>query len=329
MSFSSSLRAALLVSGLSARTILAYTQVNVASPFMYKNIDPIVFPGEYGKSHLHSFFGSDAVTINTNSSEELRQGCTNAENPNDLSVYWVPTLLYQSGDSWEPVPVARFSAYYGLGDTPAEIPIPEDLQMVAGDASATSMEEMPTEPNIEWFCEYDDTSSWDENGFPSEGCSTHLQQLLYFPNCVNTDTLETAYKDGKPGSYHDCPSGMQAMPQLRFSIRYEMRDVLSDGWSGTAPLKLASGNAYSSHGDFINGWTTEGGQGLVDATSEKHDYISVNGALGNDGDEMSCEATDADPNHGTSDYAESVAAMSKRSVPAFGWNSRNRLARYV
>lgn len=180
---SSVMRAALLASGLAARTVYAYTQVNVPSPFMYKNIDPIVFPGEYDKSHLHSFFGSDSVTVDTKTSDELRQGCTNAENPNDLSVYWVPTLLYQSGDNWEPVPVSRFSAYYGLGDTPAEIPIPDDVRMVAGDAMAQSADAMPSEANIEWFCENGPESTPDENGFPSETCSTHLQTLLYFPNC--------------------------------------------------------------------------------------------------------------------------------------------------
>lgn len=64
----------------------AYT-VASADRFMLKNIDPIVFPGQYDKSHMHSFFGSDAVTIHTNSSKELQAGCSTAENPNDYSVY--------------------------------------------------------------------------------------------------------------------------------------------------------------------------------------------------------------------------------------------------
>jgi hypothetical protein len=54
---------------------------------MYKNIDPIVYPGQYSKSHLHTFFGSDAITINTNTSAELQAGCATAENPNDFSTY--------------------------------------------------------------------------------------------------------------------------------------------------------------------------------------------------------------------------------------------------
>jgi hypothetical protein len=50
----------------------AYTVIDIASPFMLKNIDPIVYPGEHGKSHLHSFFSSNVVTVNTNTSAKLQ-----------------------------------------------------------------------------------------------------------------------------------------------------------------------------------------------------------------------------------------------------------------
>ncbi|KAF2707199.1 hypothetical protein K504DRAFT_483362 [Pleomassaria siparia CBS 279.74] len=327
MPSTTSFSAALLIGGFAGRVAHAYTQVNVASPFMYKNIDPIVFPGQYNKSHLHSFYGSDAVTASTTTSAQLQAGCTNVENPNDLSVYWTPTLLYQNGESWDPVPVVRFSAYYSLGDNKAEVPIPQNLQMVAGLSSATTADAMPTEAHIEWFCENSEGGPADENGFPSSTCATHLQQLLYFPNCVNVDTLETGYKAGEPGNYKACPTGMKAMPQLRFSIRYDLRKVVPNGWSGTAPVKLACGNAFCTHGDFINGWTEDAAQNMVETTSTKTKFAAVNGGLGSDGEKPTCTSADADPDHGTSDYAESVAAMSKRSIPAFGWTSRNRMAR--
>uniref|UniRef100_L2G4P0 Short-chain dehydrogenase, putative n=1 Tax=Colletotrichum fructicola (strain Nara gc5) TaxID=1213859 RepID=L2G4P0_COLFN len=295
----------LFATGLLAGVAQAYTQVNVATPFMTKNIDPIVFPGQYDKSHLHSFFGSDAVTINTKTSAELQKGCTNAENPNDLSVYWIPTPLYTTdgGKTYEPMPVSRFSAYYNLGETPAEVAIPQNLQMVSG------------------ACENGGGGSLDANGFPSSTCGTHLQQLLYFPQCVNVDTLETGYKTKRGGS---CPSGMKSMPQLRFSIRYDLRKVLPDGWSGTAPFKLACGPAWCSHGDFINGWTEEAATNMIATTNEKQKFSAVNGKLGNYNAGATCKATDADPSHGTSDYAESVKAMSKREVEAFGWASKSR-----
>lgn len=180
--------------------------------------------------------------------------------------------------------------YYYLGETPAEVPIPQDFRILAGSASATTADDSPADAKVEWFCEGDDGISADVNGFPSSTCSTHLQTLLYFPQCVNVDTLETAYKSRSYGTENYCPEGSSSMPQLRFSIRYDLRDA----------------------------------QNMVAATSDKRTYASVNGALGNDGEQPNCKATDADPDHGTSDYAESVAAMGKRSVDTMGWQSRSR-----
>lgn len=75
----------LIILSLAAQAV-AYTDI-VVDMFMYKNIDPIVFPGQYSKSHLHTFFGSDAITVDTNTSAELQAGCATAENPNDYSTY--------------------------------------------------------------------------------------------------------------------------------------------------------------------------------------------------------------------------------------------------
>lgn len=314
--------------GLLAQHVSAYTQVNVPSPFMQKNIDPIVFPGSFTKSHLHSFYGSDAVTASTKTSAELQKGCTNAELPDDMSVYWTPTVLYTTdgGKSYKPVPVMRFSAYYNLGETPAEVAIPQNVRMVAGKAEAQTQAAMDPNAKATWFCEGDEASAFDANGFPSKTCSTHLQQLLYFPSCVNTETLETGYKDRAHGTSNWCPAGMKSMPQLRFSIRYDLRSVLPNGWSGTAPVKLASGNAFSSHGDFINGWTPEAAESMVQTTKDKYHFLPITGVTKSGS--PACKPKDADPSHGTSDYAQSVAAMSgKRSVKAWGWESRSRFAR--
>ncbi|KAH7094505.1 secreted protein [Paraphoma chrysanthemicola] len=313
----------LLPASMLATLTTAYTQVNVKAPFMNKNVDSIVFPGSYTKSHLHSFYGSDAVTASTNKSSELQTGCTNAENPNDLSVYWVPTVLYttDAGKTYKPVPLTRFSAYYNAGETPAEIAIPQDLKMLAGSASATTKEAMIANAQAQWFCEGGDDAGLDANGFPSKTCATHLQQLLYFPQCVNPTTLETDYKN-KPGG--KCPAGMKSMAQLRFSIRYDLRKVLPNGWSGTAPIKLACGPAWCSHGDFINGWTPEAAEAMIATTQSKRDFSGVDGKLGKYNAGSTCKSADAEPDKGTSDYAESVKLIGKRSLSAWGWVSRSR-----
>ncbi|KAH7134004.1 hypothetical protein EDB81DRAFT_694028 [Dactylonectria macrodidyma] len=304
---------ALLLAGAGAAS--AYT-ITVVDRFMYKNIDPIVFPGRYDKSHMHTFFGSDAVTANTTTSAELQAGCSTAKNPNDYSVYWVPTLYLRNSTGTLPVPISRFSAYY-VSIENAEVAIPQDFKAVAGNASASSQAGVNALTGVQWFCEGDATEDGkDISAFPTKTCSTHLQTLLLFHDCVNQDTLESAYSgtqnwsgDFKPANR--CPSGMKRMPQLRFSIRYDLRSILPGGWSGEAPFELACGTSYCSHGDFINGWLPEAAENMLLA-NDKREFAGVDGPAGKSGDGSLCgaeNAQDADPEHGTSDYEESKALL--------------------
>ncbi|PBP17956.1 secreted protein [Diplocarpon rosae] len=289
----------LLTTGLLFGLVQAYAQVKAKGPFMYKTIDPIVFPGSYVDSHLHAFFGSDAVTAHTKTSAELQKGCTSAENPNDLSTYWVPTPFYtpDEGKTWEPMPIYVFSAYYNLGETPAEVPIPQNLKLVAGNALAKSKADMVEGAQAVWVCDgIGERTPLDENGFPANTCDTYVQQIVFFPNCVNTETLEVAYKDKRGGK---CPSGMKSMPQPRFSIRWDLRKVLPNGWSGTAPFKLACGPAWCSHGDMFMGWTEEGAQNMMATTREPQTRFPIDGALGGATAGTKCKPTDAEPGKGS------------------------------
>ncbi|KAL2846390.1 hypothetical protein BJY01DRAFT_263347 [Aspergillus pseudoustus] len=309
---------------LAAGLARAYTVTNV-DLFMFKNIDPIVWPGQY-VSHMHSFFGSDAVNANTSTSAELREGCSTARNPNDFSVYWVPTLYHVNASAaanktHTPITPMRFSAYYELLNE-AEIPFPENFQAVAGNASATSPAGLNSDNGITWFCEGDDAEEGKESAaFPSKTCSTHLQTLILFPDCANPDTFETAYSknpDWFPAyGENRCPEGMYRIPRLRFSIRYDLRGILPDGWEGEPPLALACGNSFCSHGDFINGWLPEAAEYMLrDPT--KSEYFQVEGPLGAGDQGSACtrEAVDSDPGHGTSDYEESVVAMQQQTGSA-------------
>ncbi|KAB8260048.1 hypothetical protein BDV32DRAFT_149780 [Aspergillus pseudonomiae] len=311
----------IVLSALAAGLAQAYTVTNVGL-FMFKNIDPLVVPGKY-TSHMHSFFGSDAITANTKTSEELQKGCSTAKNPNDYSTYWVPTLYHVDGSNYTAVPIFRFSAYY-VDVSSAEIAIPQNMKLLAGNATATSQDGVDGNAGIQWFCDSQEGEEKDDAAFPNETCKCHLQTLLLFPDCANPDTLEYAYSanpnwvDGY--GENRCPIGMKRIPRLRFSIRYDLREILPGGWSGSPPLELACGSSYCSHGDFINGWLPEAAENMVkDAASNDREYFQVTGPNGA-GDEGSlCDAEDAqdsDPTHGTSDYWESVKmmGMSKNST---------------
>lgn len=188
---------------------------------------------------------------------------------------------------------------------------------MVGNAKGKTQADVDDLAGIQWMCEGDPAEEKDLAAFPSKGCSTMLQTLLLFHDCVNEETLESAYSgtqnwkdDFKPANR--CPAGMKRMPQLRFSIRYDLRSVIPGGWSGPAPLELACGPSYCSHGDFIMGWLPEAAEDMLLCT-DKREFRDVQGPISYDA-KSNCVARDADPSHGTSDYAQSVAMMQKRDV---------------
>ncbi|KAL2885809.1 hypothetical protein HOO65_070271 [Ceratocystis lukuohia] len=314
------MRSALLLGA--AGLASAYT-ITTADLFMYKNMDPIVIPGKY-QSHLHSFFGSDSVTPNTKTSAELQAGCSSAQNPNDYSSYWFPTLVLKNDDGTvTPVTINRFSAYY-VSINNAEIAIPQDFRNVVGNASATTQAGVPELAGHSWFCEGEPVDeSKDPAAFPTSTCSTHLQTLLLFHDCVNPDTLESDYSGtqhwtsfGVPANR--CPAGMKRIPQLRFSIRFDLRKLLPNGWKGAPPLELACGPSYCFHGDFINGWLPEAAENMLKATS-KTEFAGVDGPDGKSDAGSVCgakNARDRSPNEGTSDFLEAakIAQSSKAAA---------------
>ncbi|OAG03930.1 uncharacterized protein CC84DRAFT_1123513 [Paraphaeosphaeria sporulosa] len=294
-----------------AGTVAALTDIE-HKPFMRKNIDPIVLPGKYA-SHMHSFYGSDAVTKDLPTTADLQKGCPSGENPNDLSVYWAPTLYYVKGDTYTEIYPATFKTYYENIDR-AEIPFPRDLHMVAGNASAKSQADINEKVTaITWWCDTgaDDRNSRPRAAFPRGTCGAHMQAILRFPDCVNPNKVtEYAYAAASPGG--KCPSGMKRMPSLRFSVRYNTKAAIPGGWSGVPPFKLACGeigDGYCFHGDFINGWFEDAAQNMLKAKGQS--FMAIDGAHGKGKVpfNQSCKPKDRDPDGGTSDYHRSLEMM--------------------
>jgi hypothetical protein len=66
-----------------------------------------------------------------------------------------------------------------------------------------------------------------------------MQTILRFPNCVNpNDVTKYAYTQENGGK---CPNRMRRMPALRFSMRYDTKKAIPQGWNGIPPFKLACG----------------------------------------------------------------------------------------
>lgn len=162
----------------------------------------------------------------------------------------------------------RFTAYYQFEKTSAEVPIPENYHAVAGVSSATTAAETDSNVRLAWLCEGEkfDAGGKEWSDFPTSTCSKTLQTAFWFQDCVNEETLESDWSDDGV-----CPSGMKIMPQLRFSIRYDVSDV-AGSWDGEAPFELACGPSHCMHGDFINGWLPETAEKMVTALTKENSF---------------------------------------------------------
>lgn len=228
----------------------------------------------------------------------------------------VPTLYHvDSSNTYTEVVPQRFSTYYeNIAD--ADIPLPADFSAIAGNALAQSRADLDDDKKaqVSWACEGDAAVPADKDraAFPEQTCSTHLQALVYFPDCVEEATLNSTYSSALYYTDNWCPEGWMRIPRLRFSIRYDLRKIVPEGWEGPAPLQLASGSSFSMHGDFINGWFDDAAESMLEVAREKREFGMVDGAHGEGKSGPTCQAVDADPSGGTSDREESLAMMGMR-----------------
>ncbi len=214
--------------------------------------DPIVFPGKPGASHQHTFVGNRSTNA-FSSFGSLRSSGTTCMRADDTAAYWVPAL-YQGAN---PVLPQAATIYYRRGTVAEVSAFPNNLRMIAGDAAATSPQDMRV---TSWSCGADsgiDRSSTVPTCPDTRG--SFLRLHLRFPECWDGRRLDSAdHKShmayaGRAG----CPSTHPVeVPQITQIYRYPTR--------GGEGFSLASGSQYSAHADFVNAWKPGALKKLVD-----------------------------------------------------------------
>ena len=208
--------------------------------------DPIVHRGMAGMSHRHDFYGFTKTDENT-TAPDMVGGATTCDKTVDTAAYWQPTL-YDHGKAVVP---DKLNAYYRAapGIDPKDVhTMPLGLAMLAGNQMATTPQ--PGDATG-WTCGIRSTLSDDPPECP-ESAPLHL--VLTFPDC-----WDGKHVDSKDHTSHvaysvdgACPrTHPVSIPQLATSIAFPISGPGHD-------LKLASGNIYSAHGDFLNGWSPAG-----------------------------------------------------------------------
>ncbi len=204
--------------------------------------DPIVFPGEPDRSHLHDFFGSRSANADS-TVVDLRASSTSCDLLADTASYWSPAV-FVDGVHVEPL-VA--TAYYraGVGVDPSTVAsFPDGLAMIAGDQSADDAQPIEV---AGWSC---GGSSRRFTEPPRCASDAPLRLEVTFPDCWNGVDLDLP---GHRRHVHysqngSCPdSHPVAMPQLTFAVTYPLSGDVSS-------LRLASGEPHTLHADFLNAW---------------------------------------------------------------------------
>ena len=247
-------------------------QFRVGCQYSHFNYDdPIVYPGQAGKAHLHMYWGNTHVDANTKFNENdtsqnslTKYGggsCQGAEL--NRTAYWQPALLDGTGN----VVLPKSIVVYYKTPRPAEtVAMPQGLKMIGGNSkgntTVTGYHNM-----VEWDC-YDDSASWlyppDATGATSgrtipATCPNgyYLHSIVTFPQCWDGKGLElanTVYQDEKS----NCPANYKRLPQVQYIVdwprsptgNYNSWYLSSDRMPGMAQMP----NGSTLHGDWFGGW---------------------------------------------------------------------------
>ena len=224
--------------------------------------DPIVYPGQPGKSHLHVFFGNTGTDANSTSATIAATGSSTCSGGTlNRSAYWVPAMIDTTDGS--PVTPSAIMVYYktGYGGVkPTDVKaVPTGLRMISGAAGGT-----PTAPSTvgRFSCVGGNLGVGWQTTVPSTCYQDNsLIMEVSFPQCwdgVNLDSPDhKSHMAEATGS--GCPKTHPvALPAIAYEIYYDLSKVTL---SRMAKWRLSSDNyattsagGYSAHGDYLMGW---------------------------------------------------------------------------
>ncbi len=238
-------------------------------------IDPIVFPGTVGQSHLHTFFGNVAVNENSTTDSLLAFGNSTCRGGiANRSGYWVPTMIDTA--TGQPVVPDALNVYYKSGAFTGDKltrGVPQGLRMVAGNPTASAPRADNDVFAYRFKCIGGPNGENDKYGSAIPNCDlgASVWQEIFFPQCwdgVNLDSPDHKSHMSYPVMVPDptstrgwpmqaCPASHPViLPAITFNVIYTARSL-----NASLKWRLSSDNydpaqpgGYSSHADWFNGW---------------------------------------------------------------------------
>ena len=230
--------------------------------------DPIVFPGQPGKSHLHQFYGNTGTNASSTYSSLRKSGQSTCMSPLNRSGYWMPAMLDGKGNVVRP---DHIQIYYKRrpksdpkcsltsGDPKAEgncVDLPNGLKFVFGYDMVTG-----TPPTGEAYfnCKGTGATAAHYDNIPAAiaGCVTggQIGAVIKAPDCWDGKNLDSsnhrdhmAYSGYGTWGYRKCPS----------THPYVVPGFTLQAWYTIAPgddLRLWSLSSDAMHPELPHGST--------------------------------------------------------------------------
>lgn len=228
--------------------------------------DPLVYPGQPGKAHLHMYFGNTQANASSTYGSLRDSGSSTCNGfEGNRSAYWIPAVFDSSGNVRIP---SRIELYYKSHDGSQSIvkKPPEGLGMVAGQAA--------NNPYVEWGCQETGAQGTNlnrpvqqlQNTIPACSKTATLLAHVKFPQCLSGTITPnsgnaTSQMQYPTGGYYskNCPGGSQYITSIEFFIAWnpDNHDGNTSNWwiaSDVKPDGSRAPNGSTLHGDWFGAW---------------------------------------------------------------------------
>ncbi|MEZ5734621.1 MAG: DUF1996 domain-containing protein [Novosphingobium sp.] len=241
--------------------------------------DPIVYPGQPGKSHLHQFFGNLDANANSTYDSLRSHGESTCSSDLNRSAYWMPAMLDGKGNvvrpNWVGIYYKRRPASDPFCTTAAKecVGIPRGLRFIFGFDVTRPDDPQPENKHFSFLCVEGWSPVTDHADFASTARNCHVGQWIKAsissPECwdgVHLDVpdhrshLSYMKRDESTGWVEKCPSTHPYLiPQFTMGVSYSV--VAGDDptlWY-LASDHMVPGAAPGStfHSDYFEGWEEE------------------------------------------------------------------------
>jgi hypothetical protein len=259
----------------------------ICNPAHLSNDDPIVYPGQPGKAHLHQFFGNTAANAHSTYESLRTTGESTCNSPLNRSAYWMPAMMNGKGQVVRPDYVSIYYKRFPKSSPecdPASAAavgicrsLPRGLRMVFGFNMATGRYDNDRRwPAAAYYtCDgatarpgHYNTITEAAANCPSapnpDGSYNKFGAVISAPECWDGKNLDSpdhrshmSYSQLDATGKHRCPSTHPyLLPSFTMSVAYTI-DADKDGWhlsSDVMPGMPAMPAGSTFHADWFGAW---------------------------------------------------------------------------